>query len=324
MQLNHLKRLNPRTAWQNEATDFTPWLAREENFSALADALHLFEAEVETTEHSIGSFSADILARDRDGRVLVENQLEQTDHTHLGQIITYVAGLEEPTKVVWISTRIREEHRAAIDWLNEQTGEDYSFFAVELELVQIEKSPAAPLFHVVAKPNHWSRHVARKSKNINNAALSERQGKYLEYWTAFAAALDEKLPGLRGSNPPSNHWWPFPIGRSGFHITLTAGGRDRWVGAEVYIQNDPEQKVIDALMQNKSAIETDYRADLRWERLEERKGSRVAVRWENIDPFDRNQWPEIFDWYIDSMESFRRAFAERIRKLDLEALSGSD
>ncbi len=324
MELEHLKRLNPRTAWPSEPTDFTPWLAKEENFSALADALHLFEAEVEFTEHSIGSFAADILARDRDGRVLVENQLDQTDHTHLGQIITYVAGLEEPTKVVWISTRIREEHRAAIDWLNEQTSEAYSFFAVELELVQIGSSPAAPLFHVVAKPNYWSRHIARKSKSTGNTALSERQGKYLEYWTAFAETLDERQPGLRGSSPPSNHWWPFPIGRSGFQITLTAGGRDHWVGVEVYIQNDPEQKIIDALMRDKDLVEVEYGAELNWDRLEERKGSRVAVRWENIDPFDQKIWPEIFSWYILSMESFRRAFAERIRKLNVETLISSD
>lgn len=189
VSLDHLKRLSPRDAWSNEATDFTPWLAKDENFSVLADALHFTDAEVEATEHSVGSFSADIIARDRDGYILVENQLEQTDHTHLGQILTYLAGLDGAVKVVWVSTKVREEHRAAVDWLNAHTPDDFSFFAVELELFQIGTSPAAPHFHVVAKPNEWSRHVTQRSRQLSETATSDRQQRYMDFWTAFGSTL---------------------------------------------------------------------------------------------------------------------------------------
>lgn len=324
MQLSKLARLNPRQAWANEASDFTPWLAEDENFRLLAEVLHLEDAEVEGTEKSIGDFSADIIGRDRDGYILIENQLEQTDHGHLGQILTYLAGLEASAKVIWISTRVREEHRAAIDWLNEETSDRYSFFAVELELVKIDNSASAPLFQVVAKPNEWTRHITRRSRQISNTAQSERQKKYQEFWNEFAAYLDEMRPGLRGSNPPKDHWWNFPVGRSDFAIVLTAGARDLRIGVELYIHNDPEKVIFNHFEDSKTAIEDEIDYPLLWERLADRKASKIAVRWENVDPMDHDVRGEIFEWYLSKLEDFRTLFSARCRELDIPALASSD
>ena len=313
IKISRIERIDPRLAWGNEAHHFTPWLAREENFRLLADALHLFDAEVEATEYRVGDFSADIVAKDRDGLLLVENQLAQTDHTHLGQIITYIAGLGSTAKVVWISTRVREEHRAAIDWLNDNTSEDYSFFAVELELVRIGASDVAPLFHVISKPNFWTRHANRRATGIVEGGLTDRQKKYEEFWSKLARVIDNHDPTFRSSNPPKDHWWQFPTGRSGYSTTLTAGGRDHYAGVELYIHNDEDKEAFEFFLKQKSSIENDLGPGIEWERLDGKKGSRVVRRRKGIDPFDETQQKELFEWYWEELNAFRRVFLPLLR-----------
>src|SRR5712692_154406 len=134
--LGRLVSLSLREVWPHEARDFTLWLAEVENISLLGETLNLGDLEVVRTEYPVGSFSIDILARDANGdAVVIENQLTPTDHQHLGQILTYVAGQEGKATVLWIAERIREEHRAAFDWLNTNTPEDFKFFAVEVEVL---------------------------------------------------------------------------------------------------------------------------------------------------------------------------------------------
>jgi hypothetical protein len=318
--LAHLRRIEPRDAWQSEASDFTPWLGQEENFRVLAETLHFTDAEVEAVERSVGSFSADIVARDRDGMILVENQLEQTDHTHLGQILTYLAGLDGPVKVVWVATKVRDEHRAAVDWFNENTPEDYSFFAVELEVYRIADSPAAPYFHVAARPNDWSRHAKAKTREIANEPQNERQQKYQTYWSFMADHFAEQDPQFSGASPPKGHWWGFGIGRSHFSLTIVSAMRDRWIGAEVYIGRDEEKLIFDHLFLDRLAIEEEFGAPMEWERLDGRKGSRIAIRWQGIDPTDSQRWPEFAAWYLKQMRGLRRVFSQRIRNIDVDAL----
>ena len=319
--LGHLRRLSPRDAWANEALDFTPWLSEEAHFQALADTLHFTDAEVEATEQSIGAFSADIIARDRDGLILIENQLEQTDHGHLGQVLTYLAGLDEPAKVVWISTKVREEHRAAIDWLNANTPSDYAFFAVELEVFQIGDGPAAPHFHVAARPNEWSRHVSARTREAADSPKTEAQRFYFGYWSAFAEYLAEHDPSYANHTPAKGQWWGFGIGRAGFNISMLASMRDKWVGAELWIQNDPDKHIFDHLAKEREAIEADFGEPLIWERLDGGKGSRIAIRWQGADPMDETKWPEFHHWYFDKMAALRRTFTGRLRALDLEAVA---
>lgn len=318
--LGRLKRLSPRDVWSNEATGFTPWLAREENFAVLADALHFMDAEVEGTEQAVGSFSADIIARDRDGYILIENQLEQTDHTHLGQIMTYLAGLEDAVKVVWVSTKVREEHRAAIDWLNSHTPDDLSFFAVELELFQIGSSPAAPHFHVVAKPNEWSRHVSQRARQLNESAINDRQQRYMEFWGAFGDYLAEHDREYSRRSPTKDHWMTFNIGRSGYHLSLAAGGRDHWISASLVCSKDADKIVFDHFKQHRNEIEREFGEALEWLRNDDSIKWEIETKWTGVDPMDRNWWPEYFAWYWDKLTKLRRAFTDRVRSVNVNAL----
>ena len=155
-EMGRLERVELRNVWKSEAGDFTPWLANEDNIKLLGDAIGV-DLEVEAQEKNVGPYRADILCKDTEtGQwVLIENQLERTDHPHLGQLITYAAGLDAAT-VVWISRQFTEEHRAALDWLNEKVPEEIRFFGIEMELWRIGSSPIAPKFNIVSKPNDWT------------------------------------------------------------------------------------------------------------------------------------------------------------------------
>lgn len=322
--LGFLERVDARIAWPNEALDFTPWLAQPENFQVLADTLHLDSAEVEAVERSIGDFSADIVARDRDGFVLIENQLAQTDHSHLGQLLTYLAGLGDSAKVLWIATRFREEHRAAIDWLNENTNEKYEFFALELEVVKIGTSDMAPLFSVVAKPNSWSRHNARRAKQLAGAASNERQIKYQDFWTEFATYVDAIAPGFRRSSPPKDHWWEFPVGRSGFSISLIAGARDKYISAEFLCRNDPDNLILEEIRTRLATSSEELLAEnFVWEGGEGRKTSKVFVR-KDTDPFAESDRSSVFSWYWEQMQVLRGVFVPLVRHLDIGEVSNSE
>ena len=171
--LGRLQRVDLRTIWTSEPVQFTPWLARPENLEILGETLGL-ELELEAQEKEVGSFRADIVCRDigTGSSVLIENQLEQTDHDHLGKLLTYAAGLQAVT-VVWLAERFRDEHRAALDWLNDITHEESRFFGLEIELWRIGDSPAAPKFNIVSMPNDWSRSV----RSVDDVELSETKLK---------------------------------------------------------------------------------------------------------------------------------------------------
>ena len=164
-KLGRLKKIkNVRDIWDKEDRDFTPWLAEDENISLLGESIGL-SLEVEAQEKSVGPFRADILCKDTadDSWVLIENQLEKTDHKHLGQLMTYASGLKAVT-IVWLATKFTEEHRSSLDWLNQITDDSFNFFGLEIELWRIDDSLIAPKFNLVSKPNDWSRSVAAASK----------------------------------------------------------------------------------------------------------------------------------------------------------------
>src|SRR3954454_5018740 len=215
--LGRLEKVELRNIWLSEASDFTPWLARKENLDILGETLGI-DLELEAQERAVGPFRADILCKDigTDRWVLIENQLERTDHVHLGQLLTYASGLEAVT-IVWIAARFTEEHRSTLDWLNKITDETFRFFGLEVELWRIGDSPAAPKFNVVSKPNNWSRSVAQAARAIDETGLSETRTIQKEYWEQFHAELDRQkgpIAGNRKAQPQS--WMTYPVGRSGF------------------------------------------------------------------------------------------------------------
>ncbi len=236
--LGRLERVDLRTIWTSEPAGFTPWLAQPENLEILADTLGIDELELEAQEKEVGPFRADILCKDMgtDSWVLVENQLERTDHTHLGQLLTYAAGLQAVT-IVWLAARFTEEHRATLDWLNSITDESFRFFGLEIELWRIGDSPAAPKFNIVARPNDWSKSVAHAARAIDDAELSETRVRQREYWAALNGVLDGANGSVRGNRKPGpRSWMNYPVGRTGFSLAAALNRLQRYVRTELYIR----------------------------------------------------------------------------------------
>ena len=328
--LGRLETVNLRDVWTNEASDFTPWLAREENLSVLADTLGL-ELELEDKEKAVGPFRADILCRDTGSRdidsniwVLIENQLESTDHKHLGQLLTYASGLKAVT-IIWIASQFTEEHRSTLDWLNRITDTDFRFFGLEVELWRIGDSPPAPKFNIVSKPNDWSRSVAQAARAMDDTDLSETRIKQLEYWTAFHSALDEIAGPVDGNRKPQPQpWMPYYIGRSGFHLSAVTIRPKRKIRSELYIKGSRAKVHFRLLREQREVIEQELGYPLEWEELPAGQDSRIAIYLGDVDPKDEQDWPRQHEWLATRLNDFHQVFANRVRMLDADAWSAAD
>lgn len=316
--LGRLTRVDLRDVWTSESSDFTPWLAREENLAVLSEALGI-DLELEAQEKAVGPFRADILCKDigTGAWVLVENQLERTDHGHLGQLLTYASGLEAVT-IVWIAARFTEEHRSTLDWLNKITDESFRFFGLEVELWRIGDSPAAPKFNIVSKPNDWSRSVAQAARAIDEAELSGTRMKQRAYWAAFHQVLDQAAgPVSGGRKPQPQSWMPYSIGRTGFNLGAVMIRPKRQIRAELYIAGDQAKAFFHLLREQQQAIEQELGYPLAWEELPTGRDSRISVYMTNVDPEDEQDWPRQHEWLAAKINDFHRAFLARVR--DLEA-----
>lgn len=312
--LGSLSRANLRDVWPHEAHDFTPWLVQ--HIDELARVLQL-ELEVEAREADVGAFSLDILARDlgRDRLVVIENQLEPTDHVHLGQLITYAAGLEAGV-VVWVSAEFREEHRQALDWLNRGDNNETEYFGVEIELVRVDDSRPAPSFRLVAYPNNWSR-AQRRTGGHDGATPS---GLRLRYQAFFQTLIDELREAHRFTNAragqPQN-WYSFASGKAGltYGMSFATSGELR---TELYIDLQDKAKneaLFDALAAQKSALEHAFGEPLRWERLDARRACRIACYTQGSidDPSDRLELHR--KWSVERLLRFRRVFGPLLANL---------
>ncbi len=321
--LGRLEKVNLREAWNNEASDFTPWLAKEENIKLLGDTIAI-ELEVETQEKGVGPFSADILCKDtvNNSWVLIENQLERTDHTHLGQLMTYAAGLDAVT-IVWIAQRFTDEHRAALDWLNEKTEEGLDFFGLEVELWRIGDSPIAPKFNIVSKPNDWSKTV-KNTAAAGTTELTDIKRLQLEYWTAFRQFMEESGSFVRCQKPAPQHWTSFAIGRSYFHLVAKVNTRGGEIGA-YFIVHGPDKKAFYALIRGnyKEQIESQMDMDLDWRELPTAKESHVEV-YKKADPTDQSDWPQQHAWFKDVVEKLHKAFSPIVKELDASEYEEAD
>jgi len=317
--LGRLTRVDLRNIWTSESSEFTPWLAREENLAVLAEALGI-DLELEAQEKAVGPFRADILCKDigTGAWVLVENQLERTDHVHLGQLLTYASGLEAVT-IVWIAARFTEEHRSTLDWLNKITDESFRFFGLEVELWRIGDSPAAPKFNIVSKPNDWSRSVAQAARAIDESELSDTRVKQRAYWTGFHQALDRATgPVSGGRKPQPQSWMSYSIGRTGFNLAAVMIRPKRQIRAELYISGDKAKSFFHLIRKQQQAIEQELGYHLDWEELPTRRDSRISVYMTNVDPEDERDWPRQHDWLAAKVNDLHRVFLARVRDLDAE------
>lgn len=318
--LGRLVRVDLRTEWGSEPRDFTPWLAKEENIALLGETLNM-SLEVEQEEQAVGRFSADILCKDTSSAdsewVVIENQLDVTDHKHLGQTLTYAAGLEAKT-CIWVAAKFHEEHRAAIDWLNEISGDDHQFFGLEIELWRIGDSVAAPKFNVVAKPNDWKRDVGRSARSMEPAKLTETKRLQLEFWEA----LKERLNGhssLRSQKPRPQHWTTFSIGRSGMHLGAVINTREDNIGVELYLGDEFANAYFEQLEQDRELIQAKIDFELVWMPLPERRACRVIGYHPLPDLANKTSWPALQSWMVNALEQMHKTFAPRVRNLSNEA-----
>jgi hypothetical protein len=312
-ELGRLIRVDLREGWSNEAVGFTPWLALEENIQLLGDTIGI-DLEVEAQEQHVGPFRADILCKDtaNDTWVLIENQLEQTDHTHLGQIMTYAAGLEAVT-VVWVAKRFTEEHRAALDWLNELTDGKVSFFGLEIELWRVNDSPPAPKFNIVSKPNEWSKTV---KATADGSDLSDMRKLQLDYWTQFRQFMEEGQSIVRCQKPGPQGYMNFAIGRSHFYLVARMNTRDGGIGVYLNISGPDKQAHYELLQRKyKTEIESQIKLALDWRALPEAKESHIETS-RDADPTDRNDWSGQHGWMKSTLETFHRVLSPIVRKLD--------
>jgi hypothetical protein len=308
--LGTFEQVHLREAWPTEDGNFTPWLAQAEIIPLLGKALNL-ELEVEAVEHWVGSFRADILARaidETDHRVIIENQFGRTDHGHLGQILTYLAGIEGAKTVVWIAETIQSDHRAAIDWLNTNTTEQFSFFAIEIGLWRIGDSPPAPRFNVIASPNDWTK-ITRSTDDL----LPKHRIRWA-YWESFAKFLRTKdHPIFSIGRPIKNRLYRFSSGETGFNIVALISIQKRHAMVGLSTPSSPDKSAYRALHSQKDAIEAEFGEPLDWQ---ERPGL-IAVYRRSTDPADKTKYQDLHIWMFDRMERFQVTFVPRVKFLSL-------
>jgi hypothetical protein len=302
--LGRLSPVEPRKIWPHEAHAFTPWLL--ENKDVLGDLLGM-ELELDAAEHPVGGFSLDLLGHDLsdDSVVIVENQLEQSDHTHLGQILTYAAGTN-PRTIVWIATGFRPEHRAALDWLNEHTDPDTRFFGVEIQVVRIGESDPAPNFKLVAQPNDWEKRVKAAT---GAGPQSERSKLYVEFWEKFLKRVASEHPGwttAKASTPDS--WYDLPTGNGGvvYSTAFTLQG----LRVQLYFRSsdaDVNSKRFAAVHAMKVQFEQALGEKATWDDKPGKKAAAVYVQSHYKDIASVDEWSAMLDWVMDQHARFRQA-----------------
>jgi hypothetical protein len=307
VNLTRLKPVLVATVWPTEAQHFTPWLL--ENGDLLSEVLGM-DIELESREYKVGKFSLDIIGREvaTGSPVIIENQYGPTDHSHLGQILTYAGGTK-PTTVIWVAEEFREEHRAALEWLNTHTDPTVRFFGVRLAAVTLDGAPSgliAPFLELVVKPNEWEKAaIAATSAGTVGQTTATRE-LYRQFWSQFEPLAKQR--GWTNASAPAQNWWNMPAGLSGATWSVSFamfGGR-----SELYFQ-DPDPDVNRArwsvLNRKKAEIAKAFGGELIFDDLPNNKGCRIEARLNGPKVADRAQWPTVINWMIDTQERLRKA-----------------
>lgn len=308
MKLNRIKQVDLRRAWNHEASDFTNWLAEQENLELLSDEIGI-DIKLIQTEANVGKFNVDIFAEEENtGRkIIVENQLEATNHDHLGKIITYASGLDAKI-IIWIVKEAREEHQQAIDWLNNHSDEEIYFFLIKMELWQIGDSPYAPKFQKISEPNDWAKAL---KKSTSQSDLTDTKILQHEFWTKFKEYGEAHHTRLKLRKAFPQHWYDISMGSSEAHIALTVNSRTNVISCEVYISDSKE--LFHFLFENKDKIEELLGYKLEWLELEEKRASRIKCTREG-DFSETANWDTYFQWLQETAENFERVFGKYIKK----------
>jgi hypothetical protein len=283
---------NLRKAWPNEAKDFTPWLASHLEY--IGNILEM-DLELVEKESKVGGYSADILAKvadtedDSESYVVIENQLEDSNHDHLGKLITYASG-KKAKAIVWVVKKARDEHREAIKWLNENTTSELGFYLLEIELWHIGSSKLAPKFNVVERPNEWAK-VVKSTTEVSDTKVLQ-----LEFWQAFIdyAGKSNFTKSFRLPSAHPQNWFNLAIGSSKCNICLEAKKQKQEATVGIYIYDD--KSLYHRIESDKQAVETALNSTLHW--TEAKKASRF-YETKSFDMSDPTTWEEVFKWYVE-------------------------
>lgn len=308
LELGRLTEVDIRELWKHEQHDFSEWLSKEENIELLNDTIGLTLTDI-NKEVFVGAYRCDLVAKDETTgiRVIIENQLELTNHDHLGKIITYASGLDADV-VVWIVKEAREEHRGAIEWLNNKTTKDISFFLLEIHAYRIGNSLAAPKFEVIEKPNDFT----KNTKNMNiGGELNKSQSERLNFWTEFNNEILNCGKPFNVRKATTDHWYDVALGTSEAHISITLVNKNNNIGIEIYINDNKE--LFDTLYNNFEAIHQELGFNMEWQRLDDKKASRIIYYINGLDFNNHNNYTELMQEVISKVIIIRNVFKKYIR-----------
>jgi len=308
--IGKIEKISLRELWKKEDKNFTKWL--EENIDYLNDVIG-FDISIESREENVGPFRVDLYGEDNNGnKVIIENQLEKTDHTHLGQIITYLTNLEAKT-AIWISSDPIEEHKKAIDWLNETTPDDISFYLIQLEAIKIGNGPmAAPLFTVIKKPSSKIKQIGAEKKEYAQRHIIRK-----EFWSQFINEINKTNSMCSNVSPGTENWLPIAIGMSGVSINIVIS--KKYARSEIYINRgtkEENKKIFDYFFAQKDNIESDFGKDLTWERMEDNVTSRIKNQLDGVDVSNKDDWEKMNWFLIDSAIRMDKAFRKHVSKIN--------
>jgi hypothetical protein len=306
--LGKIKELDLRDIFKDEARDLTPWLAQEENLGRLSEEIGV-EIKLIQVEANVGRYSVDILAEEEatGKKIIIENQLGTTDHDHLGKVITYASG-HNAGIIIWIFKEIRDEHRQAIDWLNEHTDENLDFFAVKLQLWQIDDSRPAPKFEIIASPNEWAKTIRNKAPG----EITDTKLQQLEFWTKFKEWVQTHDKKTRLQTPRPQHWYDVSMGSSDAHIALTVNTREGLLGCEVYINRNKE--LFSFLQDQKNVIEKKLGASLEW--IDAAKASRIKIKKSDFNLQAQSDFESYFQWLHQMILKFKEVFVPLLNEFE--------
>ncbi len=306
-ELGELKEIDVRKIWKHEQYDFSEWMAEPQNIERLNDILGLTLVDV-SKEAYVGSYRCDLVAKDETTgiKVVIENQLEASNHDHLGKIITYASGLDASV-VVWIVTKAREEHRSAIEWLNNNTTSNVDFFLLEVHAYKIGDSLPAVKFEVVEMPNDF---IKNAKAPVQSGEMSKSQSERLMFWTEFNDRLAERGKPFNIRKATTDHWYNVSVGTSEAGICITLVNKENYVGLELYINNNKD--LFDSLYSKRAKIEEELGMHFDWQRLDNKKASRILYRLDGLNFDDHSNYPQLMNQIIDLVVPMRDTFSKYI------------
>ena len=304
MKIGKLQEVEIRNLWHH----FSAWLVKDDNIALLNEKLGLTLVDI-NTEAYVGAYRCDIVAVDETTgiKVIIENQLENSDHDHLGKIITYASGLDAKV-IVWIVKEARDEHRSAIEWLNNNTSKDINFFLIELHAYKIGDSNPAPMFQIIEQPNDF---IKESKNNKSTDAMNKRQSERVEFWTIFNEHIINRGKPFNVRKATTDHWYDIAIGTSAAHISVTLVNKDSYIGVELYINSN--KALFDKLYEEREKIEEQLGFKMDWQRLDTAKASRILYRINGLNFDDHSNYDSLIDEAIDKVIKMRSIFKDRVK-----------